>query len=640
MDKRTLFYIVSLGLTLFGVNYYFEMQHTQKVEAWRKEQITTPKAKASVPISKTIAPKEAPVQEQQEEVFYALENDYQQLVFSNKSASLVEINLPFETKENTKSVVKEVAFDRTINEIAKKDSLFPLNDYQTADGLKKPKEGGFYPLLRRSLYSPHTGRWNPLPLANSAGYIVSKENSDAPWKMTSISKDTIVFESKNAERLIRKTFSFVTDVDAPYSIDLKIEIEGDAKGLSLTSGIPEVEWISNAAAPEIKYRITKKNRAEVLSLSLPKNSQEIAQSPDWIANSNGFFGFILDPLDKSSKSLIIEKKEGAEALSRLTLLDQLYSKFSPKNLPGYQVLLPLPEQGGTLHYRLFAGPFSSSILSQVDKAFSESKSGYTPDYSASQTMHGYLSVLTAPIAELLKFMLNLFYTTTHSWILAIFLLTIALRIMLYPLNNWSMKSMAKMQAIQPLTAKIQEKYKNDPKKLQLELVSLYREQGINPASGCLPMVIQIPFLIGMFNVLKSSFALRGASVVPGWINDLAAPDTLFTWETPIPFFGNAFHFLPFLNGAMIFLQQKFAAPEPSLVQTEEAKTQAKMMRIMMPVMTTLLFYNFPSGLNIYWIFSSFLAIIQQKITLRRMQAKIEKNMHDVVEKKAKSKKLK
>ena len=93
----------------------------------------------------------------------------------------------------------------------------------------------------------------------------------------------------------------------------------------------------------------------------------------------------------------------------------------------------------------------------------------------------------------------------------------------------------------------------------------------------------------------------------------------FKEELAFPFFGNAFHLLPFINGGMIFLQQKFAAPQSAAPQTEEAKAQANMMRVMMPVMMTLLFYNFPSGLNIYWIFSSFLAIIQQKIILSRIQ---------------------
>jgi YidC/Oxa1 family membrane protein insertase len=103
----------------------------------------------------------------------------------------------------------------------------------------------------------------------------------------------------------------------------------------------------------------------------------------------------------------------------------------------------------------------------------------------------------------------------------------------YPLNAWSIKSTSKMQEIAPQVSAIQEKNKKDPKRAQMEIVALYKAKGVNPFSGCLPLLIQLPFLIGMFDLLKSTFELRGAPFIPHWIDNLTAPDIVFCWGSPI-----------------------------------------------------------------------------------------------------------
>ena len=124
--------------------------------------------------------------------------------------------------------------------------------------------------------------------------------------------------------------------------------------------------------------------------------------------------------------------------------------------------------------------------------------------------------LSPPLfGSLLFVLMSFFHSLTGSWGFSIILLTVALRIMLYPLNAWSTKSMIKMNKVAPQVAAIQEKYKKDPKKAQIEVMNLYRENGVNPIGGCFPLLIQMPFLIGMFDLLKSTFELRGASLIPG-----------------------------------------------------------------------------------------------------------------------------
>nr|NGX36691.1 Membrane protein insertase YidC [Candidatus Anoxychlamydiales bacterium] len=202
------------------------------------------------------------------------------------------------------------------------------------------------------------------------------------------------------------------------------------------------------------------------------------------------------------------------------------------------------------------------------------------------------------------------------------LLTFALRIMLYPLNAWTIKSQMKMQEMGPKMSAIKAKYARDPQRQKLEMVKLYKEKGTNPLLGCFPMFIQLPFLIGMFDLLKSTFELRGAVFIPGWIDNLTAPDVLFTWNYPIPLIGNEFHLLPIIMGAVMFLQSKFTAKatKTSGPMTDQQKQQ-KMMTSILPIVFTVIFYRMPSGLNIYYLFFSLFGILQQWIMNKQTKKK-------------------
>ncbi len=382
-----------------------------------------------------------------------------------------------------------------------------------------------------------------------------------------------------------------------------------------------MEWISGAPAPALKIRLTRNQKSQVESLTLPEDSLVTTSvQPDWITNSNGFFGIILDaltPVDLGYKAQFVS---GEAVPSRLVEIEQQFNTFPAEKLPGYQMMLPLKSNGGKMTYRIFAGPFSGSILKEVDKTFSDKAIGYNPDYIASQSFHGWFSFISEPFTKLLFFIMSMFHTLTGSWALSIVLLTVVLRIMLYPLNSWSARSMYQMQQIAPEVAKIQERHKKDPKKAQLEIMNLYRERGVNPLSGCLPIVIQIPFLMWMYDLLKSTYELRGAPFIPGWIDNLAAPDVLFSWTTPIWFIGNEFHLLPVLLGGLMFVQQRYLTPGPSdPSQMTETQRQQRAMSSVMTLAFTLLFYNLPSGLNIYWLSSTLLGILQQWWTQRQLK---------------------
>ena len=642
MDRRSLIFIIAISFTLFFVNTFFQRNNTHQKTEWLAQQEAKERAKEKL-VEEETTHKTTPLHTlpltklDAKEQFYVLENAYQQLVFSSFGGALAEINLPFKTKKNDLSVVREIEFDRTMVAKHPYNALFPSHGYftpSTSDDNKnfewhdRGNLGGYYPLLRRNLIEGTETKYKTIQVEPNyyALNIVSDhpELARFPYEVKEFTDHSITFEATQNFRRITKTYSFdPSDKAGPYCINLEVRIEGESNGLWITTGVPEVEWISGSSVPALKYRITRNHKPEVLNIELPKDVATITSIyPDWICDSNGFLGTILDSLTEIDPGYRVQQISGLKVPSRLIEIDQEYERFKADNLPGYMTLLPLKSKAGVMKFRFFAGPFDGDILNKVDAIYSDAATGYNPDYIACQTMHGWFTFISEPFAKFLLILLKFFHFVTHSWAFSIVLLTICLRVILYPLNTWSTKSMVRMQMIAPEVTAIQEKYKKDPKKAQMEVIALYREKGINPASGCVPLLIQMPFLIGMFDLLKSSFALRGASFIPGWIDDLTAPDVLFSWNYPIFFIGNEFHLLPVLLGLVMFIQQKFFSNSPidPKMMTDQQRQQ-KAMGSMMSVVFAIMFYHFPSGLNIYWLSSMLLGMLQQWYTARQMKAK-------------------
>ena len=207
----------------------------------------------------------------------------------------------------------------------------------------------------------------------------------------------------------------------------------------------------------------------------------------------------------------------------------------------------------------------------------------------------------------LVWVLNLFYGWIPNYGVAIILLTILVRLLFWPLTHKSTVGMKKMQELQPKMKEIQAKYKDNPQRMQQETWALYRAEKVNPASSCLPMLIQIPVFIALFNVLRSAVELRYAPFL--WIADLSEPEGLFaSW---FPFGG--LNLLPILMAVSTGLQSAFT---PSTGD----KNQQRMMMVFMPLMMLVMFYSFPSALSLYWFLSNLFSIVQMWI-IRRQTAK-------------------
>lgn len=563
---------------------------------------------------------------------YVLQNDYIQLVFSPRSASIEGINLPFVSDSNQNSVVREIEVDQEIQQQAPIEASFPGFPYYANGSHQLDKNqliGGFYPLLRRGILS-NTDRRTPMQYQalNVVSYHGLETNFVKEFTVQEFSSDKIVFISQDGK--LRKEFNldkFNGTEYVPYCFSCKIN--HSEPRLWLTSGIPEVELMSNSFVPSVKCVGISGNKESFSKIKLPKLKHPFLlnnyEKISWIINSNGYFGIILTPITTIPEGYRVAAIPGKEVPTRLSVIDEKYSLYPASKYNGYNVSLPLPVNKGESIFRVYAGPLDSSILNKVDDIYFDSNTKTGPNYSESLKLTGIFSFISQPFSRLLFLIMKFFWKLTGSWGIAIIFLTVFLRLVLYPLNAWSIKSMRRMQLLSPYIQNIQQKYKKEPKKAQLEIMALYKENNVNPLTGCFPILIQIPFLIAMFDLLKTSFPLRGACFIPGWINNLTSPDVIFQWSKPIFFFGTQLHLLPILLGLVMLLQQKISMIGKKVTDMTDQQRQQQAMGTMMTVLFTLMFYNFPSGLNLYWLSSMLLGIIQQWITNKVLDKKHLKN---------------
>lgn len=237
-----------------------------------------------------------------------------------------------------------------------------------------------------------------------------------------------------------------------------------------------------------------------------------------------------------------------------------------------------PGESVQFDYLAYFGPKDLEILKAVDHQLSEAI-----DF-------GIFSFLAKPLLHVLKF----FYTFLGNYGLSIILLTVIIKLLFWPLTQKSYASMKSMQKLQPQMQKIREKHKNDRDKLNREVMELYKNNRVNPLGGCLPMVVQIPVFFALYKVLLNSIELRHAPFYL-WIHDLAAKDP--------------YYITPLIMGATMFIQQKMT---PSTMDPMQAR-----IFLLMPVIFTFMFLNFPSGLVIYWLVNNVLTIGQQYLINRK-----------------------
>ena len=218
------------------------------------------------------------------------------------------------------------------------------------------------------------------------------------------------------------------------------------------------------------------------------------------------------------------------------------------------------------------------------------------------------------IAALMLRLMHLINKFVHNYGVTILIFSLIIKLLTYWPTGLSLKSSQRMQEIQPILKQLKDKYKSDPQRLNAETMALYKKYKINPLGGCLPMLLQIPIFWGMFNALRNAIELKGAPFML-WINDLSQPDVLFEFPFNIPLVNiHSLNVLPILMTAIWFLQNKFTMPGKGGVKSEQQKFMA-----FMPIIFGFLFYNWPSGLVLYWTANQLFTMGQMLIMKKQMK---------------------
>jgi YidC/Oxa1 family membrane protein insertase len=317
--------------------------------------------------------------------------------------------------------------------------------------------------------------------------------------------------------------------------------------------------------------------ADATSESEPAN-RDINGSTDWVAARNKYFAVALLPAQGSSQGAIIEGNRKAQP-----------DRGEKEN---YSLALKMPFKGQATEsskFTVFLGPLDFSLIKAMDKGL---------DHIMSLGM----AWIIRPITEyILLPLFNFLHMLISNWGIVIIVFSIIIKIALHPLTKASMDSMRKMQKLQPMMNEIREKHKDTPEQMNKAIMNLYKEYGINPAGGCLPLLLQMPILYALYNVFASTIQLRQAHFF-GWINDLSIPDSIVHLPFTLPLFGmNQISGLALGMCITMFIQQKQTVTDP----------RQKAMIYMMPIMMMLIFNSLPSGLNLYYFVFNLLSIGQQ-----------------------------
>jgi YidC/Oxa1 family membrane protein insertase len=298
----------------------------------------------------------------------------------------------------------------------------------------------------------------------------------------------------------------------------------------------------------------------------------------WVALESRFFATSVIPLQDQAASVRLAVLPGHVVEARYVEPEQT---LDPKGRQKYK-------------YQLFFGPKSMNAVRQAGHELYRIVDFGTFDFLAKPCL----------------WLMNYLYAIIPNYGVAIIILTVLSKILLWPLGTKSYKSMSQMKKLQPLIQELRSKYKDDRKKMNEEIMRLHRTYNINPLGGCLPMLVQIPVFFALYRMLDQAIELRHAPFI-WWINDLSAPDRLFRFDFSIPFMEPPYGVpvLTLVMGATMFWQQKMTPPAGD-------PTQAKMM-LLMPVVFTFIFINFSAGLVLYWLVNNVLSIGQQYYTQKK-----------------------
>lgn len=401
---------------------------------------------------------------------------------------------------------------------------------------------------------------------------------DAPRELT--------FEARLGEGIIRQIYTFHPD---NYEVELRVEEVGSE--VLATGGGYELVWYGGIpfteGNPEDEARHAgayARSGGEVEYIDLNKaeaDAQQLSGNVSWVAVKNKYFTSVIMPQQDTRGAEIEGERVGSLEEGNLW--------------KDYSVRLSMqPPAEEPDHFRMYLGPIEYYRITDYGVGLYD-----MVDYG-----WDFFEVITRPLAKFIFIPLFTFLgNILKNYGLAIIVFSILMKIVLYPLTKSSYKNMARMRELQPKMEAIKEKYPDNPQKQQEAMMKMYKETGVNPLGGCLPMLLQWPVLIALYQFIPQSLELRQASFL--WAEDLSAPDVILNLPFTIPFYGDFVAGFTLLMGLSMIVQMRIQS-QPS------TNAQAKVMMYVMPVMLFMIFNRFASGLSLYYLVYNIVTAIQQQ----------------------------
>jgi YidC/Oxa1 family membrane protein insertase len=554
MEQGRIIIAIALSILVFlAWDFFFSGKKDIKTQEKKVKIVQTEKeTQIEKPIEKSHE-KEEKIEFQKETV-----ESKDELKTQEKTARTISVNTPlYAVKISEKGALFKSFVLKKYKEAVEKDA-----PYKEIIVKKNGKGSIIFGLQENSI----KGIENALFLSNIKEDTVNVVNEKREIAFSWESPNGIIFE---------KVFSFSPK---EYTIGLNINIKNgsgnafnDKARLSLIKYFKQEKAMYGFEGPSALIN----NKLEQIKTKKIEDKSIFSGTFKWLALQDRYFMSSILPGNNS---------DDQEGIMKLLFKDNILE--ADYILPKMTVN---PGMQKKIEYKLFFGPKSMKVLK---------KTGHSLEKAID---FGMFDILAKPCLWIMNFLHDHFI---QNYGIAIIILTMFTKILLWPLGTKSYKSMGEMKKIQPLMAEIKEKYKNDKKKMNQEVMGLYKTYKINPLGGCLPMVVQIPVFFALYRMLYEAIELRHAPFFL-WINDLSAPDRLFSFDFSIPFMQPPYGIpvLTIIMGASMLLQQKMSPPMGDAAQ-------AKMM-MFMPIIFTVIFINFSSGLVLYWLVNNVLSMAQQ-----------------------------
>ncbi len=561
MDKKALIAIIICGVIIL-VYYPFILPMLSPKKTKVAEEVKVPAASEKTRETNAVeAPASLPVQPVMQPQMaiplkeVVIENELVQMVWTNEGAALKSVKL------------------KQFKDAEAKNVLDLLRDVNT--------------------------EYHPLAIDT----ILQKTNFQRQrYSIAEQSGNTVIFTTGMDDGVgLTKT---ITLPPGKYSANVDIALENNTNAeISASYSIIASSMITHEGEPSTDMAavigVDMGNKRIKLVRTAPKELPSRNESVGivWAGSTNKYFSTVLIP---ASSDWVASVNEEAFDAQGMPVNEKAGQGDFMVTLQTNKFRIP-PHEAVKHNYIYFTGPKKEQILEQYE----------TLDALLS---YGWLT----SISKVLLAFLNAVHRVIPNYGISIILLTIIIKGILFPLTRKSQVSMFRMQQLQPMINQLKEKYKHDKQRMGKEQMLLFKKYGVNPMSGCLPMVLQLPVFFALFRTLQLSFEMRQAPFV-SWITDLSRPDTLLLLPFNIPFLGNALNILPLIMTAASFVQMKVTPKAPAT--DPQAQAQQKMMSFM-PVMFAFILYHMPSGLTIYWTTSTVLSIVEG-IVIRKTIKKIK-----------------